>query len=183
MSKDSDISYSWLTIDEIARIGEIDRSELVQVGYHVQDGELRSSSVEWNMPDWLDQENGEHSVEEQIQFSKDHMQRGARALGAFCDDRLIGIGIMQPQLTGSMAQLANLQVSRPYRRRGIANELAMELIEFAREQGADCIYVSATPSESAVGFYLNLGFKLTDRVDPELYALEPEDIHMIKRLD
>jgi hypothetical protein len=41
------------------------------------------------------------------------------------------------------------------------------------------VYVSATPSESAVGFYTSMGFTPTPDPIPELFALEPEDIHMI----
>jgi hypothetical protein len=33
-----------------------------------------------------------------------------------------------------------------------------------------------------VGFYTSLGFTLVDRPHPELFALEPDDIHMIKAL-
>jgi hypothetical protein len=41
------------------------------------------------------------------------------------------------------------------------------------------MYVSSTPSSSAVGFYIAQGCKLVEEVDPELYALEPDDIHLI----
>jgi hypothetical protein len=30
-----------------------------------------------------------------------------------------------------------------------------------------------------VGFYRSLGFRLAKRVNPDLFELEPEDIHMI----
>ena len=49
-------------------------------------------------------------------------------------------------------------------------------------RGADQLYVSAVPSESAVGFYRSQGFRLADEVHPDLYELEPDDIHMIKEL-
>jgi hypothetical protein len=42
--------------------------------------------------------------------------------------------------------------------------------------------VSATPSESAVGIYLRMGFEPVDEPLVELYELEPEDIHMAKML-
>ena len=44
------------------------------------------------------------------------------------------------------------------------------------------MYVSATPSGSAVGSYLKHGFEPTPYPHPELFALEPEDIHMIREL-
>jgi N-acetylglutamate synthase-like GNAT family acetyltransferase len=56
------------------------------------------------------------------------------------------------------------------------------LLALARELGAIRVYVSATPSQSAVEFYRGLGFELVSEPLPELYALEPEDIHMILEL-
>jgi hypothetical protein len=44
------------------------------------------------------------------------------------------------------------------------------------------MYISSIPSSSAVGFYLAQGCKLAEEVDAELYALEPEDIHLILNL-
>ena len=42
--------------------------------------------------------------------------------------------------------------------------------------------VSATPSESTVGFYRRRGFEPTAAPLPELLELEPEDVHLEKRL-
>lgn len=60
--------------------------------------------------------------------------------------------------------------------------------DFARAEDIDVtetgttLYVSATPSESAVGFYRSMGFAPTTEPDPRLFALEPKDIHMIMAL-
>jgi len=48
----------------------------------------------------------------------------------------------------------------------------------AREQGAKQLYISATPSENTVNFYLRLGCRVTAQPDPELLELEPKDIHL-----
>ncbi len=42
--------------------------------------------------------------------------------------------------------------------------------------------VSATPSLNTVRFYLQRGFEPTAEPLPELYELEPEDVHLQKRL-
>ena len=42
--------------------------------------------------------------------------------------------------------------------------------------------VSATPSVNTVQFYRGRGFAPTAEPLPELYALEPEDVHLSKRL-
>ena len=42
--------------------------------------------------------------------------------------------------------------------------------------------VSATPSENTVRFYMDRGFGLMAQPLPELFELEPEDVHMKKVL-
>ena len=48
----------------------------------------------------------------------------------------------------------------------------------ARRRGAEWMYISATPSENTIGFYLRLGCRVALEPDPELFELEPEDIHL-----
>jgi len=76
-------------------------------------------------------------------------------------------------------QLAHLHVSASYRRRGIAARLFAEVARLAQERGARSLYVSATPSGSAIGFYLSRGARPVDTPDPGLFAVEPEDVHMV----
>jgi len=49
----------------------------------------------------------------------------------------------------------------------------------ARTRGARQMYVSATPSENTIHFYQRRGCLLAALPDPELFALEPEDIHLV----
>jgi GNAT superfamily N-acetyltransferase len=53
---------------------------------------------------------------------------------------------------GSLAWLAFLFVSRPYRRRGVASALWAAAVKVAATGGAEAMYVSAVPTGSAVGF-------------------------------
>ena len=48
----------------------------------------------------------------------------------------------------------------------------------ARRRGARRLYISATPSQHTIDFYLSLGCTVTAEPDPELFALEPGDIHL-----
>jgi hypothetical protein len=57
----------------------------------------------------------------------------------------------------------------------------MAVEQAARDAGHETLYVSATPSGSAIGFYRSEGFAPAEPL-PELFEKEPEDIHMIKRL-
>jgi hypothetical protein len=49
----------------------------------------------------------------------------------------------------------------------------------AKKRGAKRMYISATPSQHTVAFYLRLRCEVTPEPDPELLALEPEDIHFV----
>lgn len=167
---------------DIDRVAEIDRSERVTLGYFYQAGRLESQVVDWQVPRWYTEGDSEHSVQAQVSAWKPLLEQGGTMFGAFDGDQLAGLAIYRPELTETMAQLAVLHVSHGYRRRGIATRLTAEIIRLARRDGARQLYVSATPSQSAVGFYQNQGFQLIDKPHPELYALEPEDIHMFMTL-
>jgi ribosomal protein S18 acetylase RimI-like enzyme len=165
---------------DVGRIGEIDRSEHVTLGYSVRDGRLVAEEVDWRVPRWF--ETGpEHSVQALADFLAPMLWQGATMWGAFDEDSLAGVMVYRRDLTEDMAQLVFLHVSNGYRRQGIATRLTAECTRMAMMDGANKLYVSATPSESAVGFYQSQGFRLVDKPNPELFALEPEDIHMFKQ--
>jgi len=108
---------------------------------------------------------------------------GGMAIGAFDGGRLVGIATLRRGIRPGMDQLEALFVDRAHRRQGIASRLIDGIEAAAREGGARSLYVSATPSESAVGCYLSRGFVPTDEPVPELLELEPEDVHMVLDLE
>ena len=95
----------------------------------------------------------------------------------------MGLATVHPTFEPGLAWLATLHVSRPHRRSGAASALWDAGVALAREAGARSLYVSATPTGSAVGFYLGRGCRLADPVHPGLFAREPEDIHLTCALD
>ena len=95
--------------------------------------------------------------------------------GAFHEQKLVGIGILQPNVAAGTAQLAYLHVSNGYRQKGIGNRIVEVLIGEARRSGAVRMYVSATPSDSAVNFYMSQGFKPTATPIPSQLDLRSED--------
>ena len=176
------ITIRQMDLSEVGRIAEIDRSEHVTTGYVYEDGKLRAEHVDWQVPRWR-LEGETFSVEAHVMGIRPVLEEGGVMLGAF--DRgggLAGFAVLRYHLTENQAQLDALFVSRAYRRRGIATRLTSRVARLAKASGADELYVSATPSESAVGFYMSQGFRLAEEGNEELYALEPEDIHMIRRL-
>lgn len=172
-----------LATQDIERISEIDRAEQVTIGYNYLNGKLETEAVNWNIPRWYTHdETHAFSVASHIRQWKPMLEAGGVMIGALDKDVLAGFAILRYRLTTEMAQLAALFVSKDYRRQGIAEQMMGEVVRLAKANGAGALYVSATPSESAVGFYLSQGFQPTDNPHPDLFALEPEDIHMVKPL-
>lgn len=166
-----------IAIHELARVEEIDVSESGSAVYSVVKGQLILREETWQRP----HRSAAH-WQPYIERWEGLMERGGAAIGAFADSRLAGIAMIRYQLTESTAQLDALFVDSAYRRRGIATALVEEASQLARASGAQELYVSATPSESAVGFYTSQGFALVRPVNAELYEREPDDIHMVRAL-
>lgn len=168
-----------LGADCVELIREIDRSEHIDTQYAVKDGRLRSERVEIEVPQWDPEGHGDHSSARRITEFRPIVENGAILLGAFIDDLLAGIAIVDPLFEEETAWFAFLHVSRAYRRRGVASALWSAGAEIAAAADATSIYVSATPSGSAVGFYSSRGCRLAAAPHPALLAKEPEDIHLI----
>jgi len=171
-----------LPADDVTLIGSIDRSERVSVANSVEGGLLVSREVDWDVPAWSPAGTGEHTVLHQIEWCRRVLERGAVLLGAFDGETILGLAIVEPGFEPALAWLAFLHVSRPHRRRGAATALWDEAVCIATEAGVPTLYVSATPSASAVGFYISQGCELAVPPHPELFEAEPEDIHLARAL-
>lgn len=168
-----------LQAHELHRLGEIDRSEHVTLSYRVEDGVLVSKAVAWDVPRWSDER-----VEGYVCEFVARLERGgicAAAEDTAEGGRLAGMAILAAgpvETLPSLLPLLFFHVSRPYRRRGVASRLLERVEHEARGLGVAGVYISATPTGSAVGFYLNHGATLLATPDPALQAAEPDDIHM-----
>lgn len=172
-----------LSAADIGLIAHIDRSEVIRTGYTVEEGRLvRHDDVVWDSPAWDPDGTGPHSVARRITEWRPLVEDGATFVGVFDGDQVRGIAIVDPEFEGDLAWLAVLHVSRPHRRRGVASRLWDEAVRISRDEGARRMYVSATPSESAVGFYRSKGCVLADPPHATLFEHEPDDIHFVVAL-
>jgi GNAT superfamily N-acetyltransferase len=153
--------------NEFPKNADMDRSEHVPLGYRFHNGQLEAEKVDWHIPRWTQDGVGEFNLGERIEALKAKVQSGAEVFGAFDEDTLVGYAVLRERISKTMAQLADLFVSRNYRRRGVATRLVSEVMNVAREGGAEKWYVSAVPSKSAVAFYLKCGFEPTHDLHPE----------------
>ena len=158
--------------DLAALIGGIDRSEHIDVVYEVVDGELRQLEGPFDdAPPWSDAKK-----QEQVALCAPVLARGGVLLTV---DDGAGIAVVEPVFEPGLAWLTLLHVSDPHRRRGVATALWRTAAERARAAGSTRMYVSATPTGSAVGFYTQQGCVLADPPHAELFDHEPEDIHLV----
>jgi predicted N-acetyltransferase YhbS len=169
-----------LTRDEVELIWTIDRSEVHHHTYEVRDGQLVRRPNYFEIPGWHPE-----TVEKETPLLLDCFDRGGVFLGLFDGEALVGVGVLESARVGragDQMQLSYLYVSRAYRGRGVGARLFEDAVSRAREAGARALYVSATPTENTVDFYLNRGCVLAPEPDPRLLAAEPDDIHLIYRL-
>jgi GNAT superfamily N-acetyltransferase len=176
------VDFGRLGRTELSRVGEIDRSERINVVYDQHGTQLVARHGTWSASAWDLEGDGEHSVQAKVHELQRYVDNGGVALGALASGRLVGIGVVVPHLRPGIAQLAFLHVSAPLRATGIGSRLSEQLEQIARAVGDSEMVVSATPSENTVRFYLGRGFQ--PMADPlaELFELEPDDVHMRKML-
>ena len=172
MSRERAFTLRRLAETDLHLASGIDVSEDGRLLYRYRNGELTTERREWHRPAW-DAAQWQEKIAGWAQ-----VLRWDVVIGAFDGATLVGMASLRYRLTETVAQLVSLHVSRSYRRHGVATLLLDELLRLARQNGARELYVSASETESAVGFYTRQGFAPTAHPDQRLYALEPEDIHM-----
>ena len=162
--------------DEVQQVWSIDRSEVIDNIYHHESGQLVLRPEHRDMKGWP-----AGQAESYGPWLLDCFNDGGSFFGAFEDGRLVGVVVVENRFIGrakDQLQLKFLHVSRGHRKTGLGRRLFEQAVSRAREHGARRLYISSIPSENTVEFYLHLGCRVTDQVDPALFEAEPDDIHM-----
>ena len=170
------ISSRNLLREEIAQIWNIDRVEVIDNIYRFENGTLVLRPHHFDVPGWPP-----GAAEKSTPILLDCFDRGGLFHGAFEGTELVGVVVLENKPIGKQKdqlQLKFLHVSRSYRNSGLGTQLFKRAKAAARERGARRLYISATPSENTVNFYLRFGCAVAAEPDPELFELEPEDIHL-----
>jgi predicted N-acetyltransferase YhbS len=162
--------------EEIEQVWNIDRSEVIDNVYHLENGALVLKPQHIDVRGWPPGE-----AEKYTTILLDCFDRGGWFYGLFDQAELIGVVVVDNKRIGKRKdrlQLEFLHVSSAYRNRGLGAQLFELAKVTARERGARRLYISATPSEHTINFYSRLGCEIAREPDPELLKLEPEDIHL-----
>jgi len=165
------IIYRVLERDEIRKLNEIDRYEIVEEVYYLRDGKL---ALEKEYREIIDISDISEVIEDYIEDYDDD----GTFIGAFDGEKLVALSGITGNLIGEnkdMIQLSALWVSNKYRKKGIGRQLISMLKKKAKQSGAKKLYVSSESSKNTVDFYRGTGFDLTTPVK-ELF--EDGTIHM-----
>ncbi len=165
-----------LTRDEIDAVWTIDRSEVIDRVYRVEQGALVLEDQRHHLHGWPEGE-----AEKATPGLHSCFERGGWFYGMFEGEALVGVVILDSARLGStrdQLQLKFLYVDCAHRATGMGKRLFTLARDTARERGAKRLYISATPSENTIDFYRRRGCTLIAEPDAHLFALEPEDIHL-----
>jgi len=165
-----------LTRSEVPYIWQIDRREVIENIYYLRDEKLVLKPEYYDMSGWPTDE-----PEYYTSILLDCFDHGGHFWGAFSGELLVGAVVLEKRFIGSVKdtlQMKFLHVSNNYRKQGLGKKLFFLAVEKALALKAKKTYISSTPSENTVDFYLNLGCVLATEIDEELFRLEPEDIHL-----
>ena len=102
-------------------------------------------------------------------------------VGCFDSNKLVGVAALDSEFIGNnrdYLQLYFLHVDSKYRRTRIGSKLLKKVANHAKKLMAKKLYISATPSQNTINFYINIGCQLVSELNPDLYQLEPNDIHL-----
>ena len=161
---------------EIPLVWQIDRREVIENIYYMRDEKLILVPEHYDMQGWSPGE-----AEHYTPVLLDCFDRSGTFWGAFEDGKIVGTAILERKFIGKQydtLQLKFLHVSRGVRKQGLGTKLFNLAVEQAMSLGAKKLYISSTPSENTINFYMRLGCTLATEIDPELFAIEPEDIHL-----
>ena len=165
-----------LSRDEIGEVWQIDRSESIEAVYHFVNGTLMLEPEHHDAKGWPPGE-----AERYTPILEACHDRGGWLYGLFENQKPIGAAVLESRFIGEggdQLQLRFLHVSSNHRGKGLGRRLFGLAATEARRRGAKSLYISATPSEHTIDFYLRLGCRLVSEPDLELFELEPEDIHL-----
>ncbi len=169
-----------LARDEIDTIWTIDRSEVIHHVYRLRDGVLVLEPAYCDARGWPPGE-----IERVTPLLHACFDRGGGFYGMFDDRSLIGAAVLDGEFIGPHRDwlvLKFLYVSRDHRGRGVGARLFEHARSMARVRGAKQLYISSSPTQNTVDFYIRRGCEIAPEPDPALLALEPDDIHLLCRI-
>ncbi len=120
-----------------------------------------------------------------IKCLKNTVSTGGVVYGAFSDNVLKGFASVEPQLFGGVQKyldLTSIHVSADMRGSGIGRELFTKACDWAREHGAEKLYISAHSAVESQAFYKAMGCVEAEVYNEEHVRAEPFDCQLERKL-
>ena len=130
------------------------RRQVVTKCWRKEDGEWKIKDVPF-IDDWSEEEYATL-----VACLKNTILIGGLVYGAFSEDVLKGFASVEPTLFGGEQKyldLSSIHVSEDMRGQGIGKELFLAAKEWARENGAKKLYISAHSAVESQAFYKAMG--------------------------
>ena len=170
------LEFTELPTTAINRIGEVDRTEVIEAYYRcilTEDRRaMRLTHVDINPTRTVDAWS-EADVQERIKKWRPELHRGGAVFGAVSDDRLRGFAIVSANRTDKSAELVALFVDTGYRGQGVGTQLYAMAVERAQEAAARAMYIGANSIVPCVDFYLRRGAQIVRMTDLRLVSALP----------
>ena len=155
-------------MSEIARIGEIDRTEEIRVGYRcklAEDGQSIEMIEERRDPPELVPHWSDEGIERRASWWTREVEKGGAVFVSEAAGKLTGIAIMGPEKHGKCAELIAIFVDKDHRGLGLGRSLMQQLEGEARDRGIEALYVGANENERSLGFHQRMGFRIVCLMD------------------
>lgn len=162
--------------EEIVKLQDIDRSEIVNQTYYTIDGSLVLRDEYYNIPRWP-----EDTLRRYIKALTELYDCGGVIFGVFDNEKMVGIMTIGSKMIGKNKDqiiLDFMHISKDLRKRGLGKRLIGMARSEAKKMNARKLYISACPTKNTVDFYMRNGAVITKDIDKEMYEKEPDDIHM-----
>ena len=171
------IIYRELTIDDIdiSIFAYFDRTQNVTKCW-------RKINDNWVIQDiafidnWSDEE-----YRAGIDYLKNLIQSAGYVVGGFWNGKLKGFASVEPVIFGTTAKymnLSNIHISQNMRRQGMGKELFALAKRWAKEHGAEKLYISAHSAVESQSFYQSMGCVEAVEYNKELAEKEPCDCQL-----
>jgi len=142
----------------------------------------RKINGEWLIIDSRFVDNwSEDRYREEVQFLKNLINSGGYVAAAFCNGQLKGFTSVNATIFGTHAKymdLSNIHVSQDMRGQGIGKELFELAKKWAKEHGAEKLYISSQSSVETQAFYKAMGCVEAVEYNQQLAEEEPCDCQL-----
>lgn len=120
-----------------------------------------------------------------VECLKHTLEESGMVMGAFCAGQLKGFVSVESRPLGknrNYLDLSSIHVSEDRRRKGLGRELFMAAARWAKEHGAEKLYISAHSAVESQAFYRAMGCREAEEYDTAHAEKEPCDCQLEYRL-